>query len=251
MKLTILGSGTGLPSTRRGPAGYLVEAANETMLFDCGPGTLHRLLERGFDYRSVDRIFLTHHHPDHCADVVAFLFANNWDVERRREHPLHLVGPATTRAFVEKLYGAFPGLSWRKFEPRIEEWERGVMRGGLWTVFSMPVDHADVPALAYRIEHEGRTLVYSGDTAETPRIVDAARDADTLLIECSFPDAVQGQTSHLTAGAAGRVARRARVRRAVLTHFYPQCEAADVREQCAAHFDGDIVLAEDGLQLDI
>ena len=208
----MVGSGTGIPSPQRGPAGYLLTVDGQAMLFDCGPGTMERLLRRGFDVRSIDWIFLTHHHPDHCADIIAFIFANNWEVQRRQHQPLHLVGPRTTRTFIEKLYDAFPGLSWTKFAPSIEEWEHGETRSG-WTVRGAPVDHADLPALGYRVEHEGRAFVYSGDTAETPRIVELARGADTLLVECSFPDDVKGQTAHLTAGGAGRVAHAAGVRR--------------------------------------
>lgn len=251
MRLVVLGSGTGIPSPRRGPAGYLILVGGETILFDCGPGTMERLMRRGFDVRAIDRIFLTHHHPDHCADIIAFIFANNWDVERRQQQPLHVVGPPTTRAFLDKLHDAFPALAWKNFRPRVLEWERGEVSANGWTVRSAPVDHADLPALGYRIEHEGRTLVYSGDTAETPRIIELSRGADTLLVECAFPDKTAGETVHLTAGGAGRTASAAGVSRVVLTHFYPACDGADIRGQCAAYFDGEIVLAEDGLQLDI
>jgi ribonuclease BN (tRNA processing enzyme) len=60
-----------------------------------------------------------------------------------------------------------------------------------------------------------------------------------------------GQKSHLTAGAAGRVAAAAGARRLVLTHFYPECEGVDIPAQVAAWFDGEIVVGEDGLALQI
>lgn len=251
MRLTIIGSGTGIPSPRRGPAGYLVQAASTAMLFDCGPGTMERLVSRGGDWKTIDRIFLSHHHPDHCADVIAFLFANNWEAPRRAKHPLHITGPLGTRQFMEKLSEAFPGLSWQSAGTIVEEWERGAVEDTAWQVSSGPVDHAGLHALAYRISAEGRTLVYSGDTGETENIVDIAQNADTLLAECSYPDSFVGQKSHLTAGAAGRVAARAGVGRLVLTHFYPECEEVDIRAQCAAEFSGEIILAHDGLVIEI
>lgn len=250
MKLTVVGSGTGIPSATRGAAGYLLQVGHENMLFDCGPGTLDRLTKGAHDFRQVDRIFLTHHHPDHCADIVAFLFANNWEIERRAHTPLRIFGPATTRTLIEKLYDTFPGLTWQKFAPQIHEWDIGRETADNWIVTSAPVDHVDVPAIGYRVEQAGRVFVYSGDTSETTRIVELARGADTLLIDCSFPDEIQ-QRAHLTAGGAGRIARAADVNRVVLTHFYPACEKADIRAQCAAEFDGEIVLAEDGLRLEI
>lgn len=250
MRLLVLGSGTGIPSARRGSAGYLVTVEDTSILFDCGPGTMERLVRHGQDWRSMDRIFLTHHHTDHCADLLAFLFANNWEFERRKKVPLHVVGPRGTRALVGKLYDAFPGLAWQLFEPTVEDWT-GHERLDWPAVSCGPVDHADVSALAYRVEHDGRVLVYSGDTGETDRIVSIARGADTLLVDCSFPDGVSGQKSHLTAGGAGRVATAAGAKRVVLTHFYPECEDADIRGECAAEFAGEIVLAEDGTALEI
>ena len=252
MKLVVLGSGTGLPTPGRGPAGYLVEAGGSWMAWDCGSGTLHRLVENGYDWKRIDDVFLTHLHPDHCADLVALLFANNWEPERRALHPMRVVGPKGVRAFVAGLYALYPGLSWKGFAPLVDEWEDGGGKDGpSWRVSGAPVDHADLEAMALRIECEGRVLVYSGDTGETDRIVAAARGAHTLLVECSFPDEVTGIRSHLTAGGAGRVAAAAGVQRVVLTHFYPECNGVDLRAQCAATFDGDIVLAHDGLELEI
>ncbi|NDD28632.1 MAG: ribonuclease Z [Proteobacteria bacterium] len=252
MRLTVIGSGTGVPWQGRGPAGYLVEAAGRSMLFDCGPGTLERVNRFGHDWKAIDRIFLTHHHPDHSADLVAFLFAGNWAAEQRTRDPLRVRGPRGTSAFVEALHRLFPGLAWKRARTLVDDWDGGgecaeddvVVKG-------LPVDHADLQALAFSIEHAGKTLVYSGDTGETSRIVEAARNADTLVVECSFPNAITHVTSHLTAGGAGRVAAAAGVRRVVLTHFYPECEGVDIVAECREAFSGEIVLARDGLVIDI
>lgn len=252
MKLVVLGSGTGIPSPHRGPASYLVEARGDWLSLDCGPGAVERLVQRGYDWKAIDHIFLSHLHPDHCADLVGLLFANNWEVARRARHPLRVVGPKGMRAFVRGLYDVFVGLAWQRVEPLVDEWDgAGALEGPAWRVTGAAVDHADVAAMALRVECDGRVLVYSGDTGETARIVEAARGAHTLLVECSFPDEVAGIKSHLTAGGAGRVAKAAGVARVVLTHFYPECEGVDVRAQCAAAFDGEIVLAHDGLVLEI
>lgn len=253
MRLVVLGSGTGIPSPLRGSSSYLVETDDDrSMLWDCGPGTMQRLVSRGHDWKRVDHIFLTHLHPDHCADLVAFLFASNWEVARRAECPLRIIGPKGVARFVQGLHDLYPGLSWQHAEPRIDEWDGGgTLVGPHWRVSGLPVDHADLDALALRLESSGRTLVYSGDTGESDRIVTAARGAHTLLVECSFPDEIAGIRSHLTAGGTGRVAAAAGVKRAVLTHFYPECDGVDLKAQCAAAFGGDIVLAYDGLVLEL
>ncbi len=250
MELIVLGSGTGQPTRDRGPAGYVVRTPRDIVLFDFGPGSMYRLTRAGVDYAPIATLFLTHHHADHCADVVALIFANLWAVEARQQRPLRIVGPRGTRQLIDTLLTVFPGLRPSAWEPQVEEWERGETSGEDWRVTSVPVVHASVAALAFRIESEGRSLVYSGDTGECEAMVEIARGADVLLIECSFPDGRQ-TTSHLTPGSAGRIARRAGVKQVVLTHFYPEFEGIDPRRQCAQEYRGRIRLARDYMRLTI
>jgi ribonuclease BN (tRNA processing enzyme) len=108
---------------------------------------------------------------------------------------------------------------------------------------SGPVNHI-FGSLAYRLEADGRTLVYSGDTDVSDSLVDLARGADLLVLECSNPFKVPG---HLTPAEAGRLAARAGVGRLLLTHFYPPCDDVDVAALAARGFNGEILLAEDDL----
>lgn len=251
MKLTILGSGTCVPRSDRGAAGYVVEAAGTQMLFDCGPGTVVRLVRAGLDFRGLDRVFLSHRHPDHCLDVVALIHANSWTPGFRRERPLEIVGPSGTRAWLRAIYAAFPSLEPRGWELRVAEWDRGRAEGDGWDVTSIPVVHGEVPAIAFRVEAGGRSVVYSGDTGVCDGIVEIAREADLLVIECSYPDAIVGIDNHLTASQAGRIAREAGARRVVLTHLYPQAIEADVVGECRAMCGGDVVRAEDGMRVEV
>ena len=113
------------------------------------------------------------------------------------------------------------------------------------TIKSAPVNHID-SSLAYRVEAEGRALVYSGDTDVSETLVELARGADLLVLECANPFKVPG---HLTPEQAGRMAARAGVPRLVLTHFYPPCDEVDVTALAAREFNGEIIRAEDGLGL--
>ncbi|NNG47268.1 MAG: MBL fold metallo-hydrolase, partial [Deltaproteobacteria bacterium] len=74
--------------------------------------------------------------------------------------------------------------------------------------------------------------------------------ADVAVFECSFPNErrVEG---HLTPGEAGEVANAAKVKRLVLTHFYPECEGADILSQCQETFSGEVILAEDLLRIPV
>src|SRR3989338_5328961 len=94
-RVTILGSGTGIPVPARGYAGILVQLAGESWLLDAGPGTLQRLVATGVTYQTLDRVFLTHLHPHHSLALVSILFA------------MHIPAPARTQPFA--VYGP-PGL---------------------------------------------------------------------------------------------------------------------------------------------
>jgi ribonuclease BN (tRNA processing enzyme) len=112
---------------------------------------------------------------------------------------------------------------------------------------SAPTNHTE-GSLAYRVEAEGRSLVYSGDTDESDSLVDLARGADLLVLEAANPFKVPG---HLTPAEAGRLAAKAGVGRVLLTHFYPPCDAVDVVALAAQEFSGEVLRAEDGLRLTV
>ena len=83
MKITLLGTGTPVPSVRRASAGYMVEVGDDVILFDHGPGCFQRLLETGKWPTEVSHLFLTHLHYDHCLDYVRLLLTR-WALHR---HP--------------------------------------------------------------------------------------------------------------------------------------------------------------------
>jgi ribonuclease BN (tRNA processing enzyme) len=119
------------------------------------------------------------------------------------------------------------------------------VRFGDLRIRSAPTNHTE-GSLAYRVEAEGRSLVYSGDTDESDSLVALARGADLLVLEAANPFKVKG---HLTPAEAGRLAARAGVGRLLLTHLYPPCDTVDVAALAGLEFSGEILRAEDGLQL--
>jgi ribonuclease BN (tRNA processing enzyme) len=136
---------------------------------------------------------------------------------------------------------AGPAASWQELNPDGPDrfaWE------GL-TITSAPVNH--IPgSLAYRVEAGGRALVYSGDTDVSDSLVELARGADLLILECANPFKTPG---HLTPGEAGALAARAQVPRLLLSHFYPPCDEVDVTALAATEFAGEILRAEDDLRV--
>lgn len=246
--VTILGSGTIVPSLSRSACSVLVETGNAKLLFDSGPNTMRQLLKAGVTIFDVTSIFYSHLHPDHTGELVPILFALKYPDGTRRKLPLNIIagkGFSSFFAGLEKVYGDWvrlaPGMM-RIMERDItkrDEFEVDGIR-----VASMPVDHMDI-SLAYRITgRSGASVVYSGDTGYCENLVDLAMDADVFICESSFPDALE-VPGHLTPSLAGKIAAQSNVHTLVLTHLYPHCDTVDIVKECRKTYGGELVIAED------
>ncbi len=252
--VTILGSGTIVPSLRRNPCSFLLEAAGRKLLFDLGPGTMRRLLEAGTTIGDIDLILLSHFHPDHSGELASFLFATKYPETYRRRTPFTLAGAKGLRRLFDGLKGAWGDwivLPNELFSLR--EFDNGkpdAFTAGLITVRSRPMAHTE-SSIGYRIEMPGGTSVaYSGDTDLCDDLVELSRGADLFLCECSLPDEMK-VAGHLTPSEAGAVAAKAVAKHLVLTHFYPECDGADIEAQCRRTWQGPLTLAEDLMKLRI
>jgi ribonuclease BN (tRNA processing enzyme) len=246
-RVTLLGTGTCVPSLTRSSCAALVQTGTETLLIDSGPGTMRRLLEVGVSIDDLTGIFYTHTHPDHTAELVPLLFATKYP-EQRRTRPLSLYGGQGFGAFFEKLKGVYgewmdpgPGLV-RLKELSVDGGD--LFHQGDLAVLTAPVNHRP-ESLACRVVFSwGRSVVFSGDTGPSESLVSLASGADMLVCECSTPDG-QAVPKHLTPSLAGGIAKAANVGSLVLTHFYPACDKVDVEKECRRTYDGPLILGED------
>lgn len=252
MDITVVGSGTVVPRLERRQSCVVVEAAGETLVFDLGSGAARGMLRAGLDPFAVDRVFFTHFHPDHTSDVVPLLFSIKYGAQEARSRPLHVMGPepferfwsAVTDAWGEWMIGEYP-LEVSSL-PHTSPSPLGLPGGRLsWA----PARHRP-ESIAYRLDGETGAFVYTGDTEYSESVVELARGAHTMLVECSFPDdsPVPG---HLTPDGVARMASEAGVGRVVLTHLYPAAEALDLREEVGRKYGGAVVVARDGLRFSV
>jgi len=251
MELIVLGSGTGVPYLRRGSPALAVKAAGRLLLLDLGSGALRALLRHGLNFNQVDVIALTHLHPDHIGDLVGFLFATHYSLGYTRREPFRLLAARGFGEFYRRLQGVFgawvaPPSGLMVLEELSPDGPDQVTWEGL-AIKSAPTNHIE-GSLAYRVEADGRALVYSGDTDESDSLVALAQGADLLVLEAAMPAKVPG---HLTPEEAGRLAAQAGVPRLLLTHFYPPCDEVDVTALAAREFPGEILKAEDGLKITV
>lgn len=104
-RLQLLCTGTPAPLAHRGGSSYLVQTGDETLVFDCGPASVRRMLEAGLDLPSIDHLFLTHLHYDHCIDF-AYLVLTRWDQSVGQIPELQVYGPAPTAHMAHRLFSA-------------------------------------------------------------------------------------------------------------------------------------------------
>ncbi|MFQ5673241.1 MAG: MBL fold metallo-hydrolase [Nitrospinales bacterium] len=244
MKITILGSGTAVPSLTRNSAGVLVQCEGQNNLFDFGYGNLRQLLRLGITYHDIDRIFFTHNHPDHMCDLIIFLFGSRYPNDPRTKDLPIIAGPGFKK-FFDGVMTAFK----RWLEPTaynieiIEQDEETRVHVGL-RVTSKKVNHIEI-SRGYRVEDaSGATVAISGDTDSCAGMEELGRDADLMILECSFPDDLKC-AGHLTPRLAGRLAQAAACKKLCLTHFYPLCDLQEVRKVCHEEYSGELFLAED------
>jgi len=252
LAVTVLGSGTCVPSLVRSSCSLLVEIGSYKLLLDSGPGTMRRLLECGVSIFDLDMICYSHFHPDHTAELVPILFATKYPDENKRRKPLTIIAGRGFRALFKKLEAVYG--EWIVLRPgmmtviELDTLSQDLVRFEQFSISSAPVAHRE-ESLAYRITaRSGESMVYSGDTDVSENLVRLAAGADVFVCECAMPDALR-VPGHLTPSLAGETASRANVRKLGLTHFYPECDQADVANECRSSYNGELVLARDRLKV--
>jgi ribonuclease BN (tRNA processing enzyme) len=249
-ELIIIGSGTGIPSLRRGSPGLVVLSDNSALLVDSGPGALRKMLEAGITYRDIHLLLYTHIHPDHVSDLVAILFACKYAEVPREKDLLCIGGPGFKSHFekMKKLYGQW--IDPQSYQFTIKEVSGESLLYRDLRMLSRPMAHIS-ESVGYRIEFkDGKSMAISGDTDYCQNIIDLALEVDLLVLECSFPDGKKVE-GHLTPSLAGKIALESRCKKLLLTHLYPICDQFDILSQCRQVYQGQIILGEDLMRIKI
>ncbi|MBF0529855.1 MAG: ribonuclease Z [Deltaproteobacteria bacterium] len=243
-----------MPSEKRGSPSLVILAEGLTLLIDSGPGALRQLARAGLSYKNLDFLLYTHFHPDHIADLVAYLFAMRYWPGSDRTEPALVYGPTGLQAMTGHLQSAY-GHWIQPPENRVTMAElpsgtRHGFRCGSIQVESMPVPHTSA-SLGYKLTtRNGRTLVVAGDTGYGPQLIDLARKADLLIMECSFPEEIFVE-GHMNSSLAGKAAAEAEVKTLAMTHFYPETEGHDLVADVKKQFTGEVILAEDLMKISL
>ncbi|MCF1592134.1 MBL fold metallo-hydrolase [Streptomyces muensis] len=250
LRLTVLGSATPYASVDNPCSGYLVSSGRTRLWMDAGSGTLAQL-QRHVRLDEVDAIWISHLHADHSADLLTAYYAALY-ADIRLAAPIPLYGPpgiadrlahfltnSSTRSPVESAFAVH----------ELEDGHR--TRIGSLTLTSRAVAHG-IPAFAVRIDAEGRSLVYSGDTAPCSNLTRLAEGCDALLCEAESAQApAEAEQVHHTPEDTGDTASAARAGRLIVTHVGRFLTPQQAVARASARFDGPVDYAAPGATFSI
>jgi len=240
VRLSVLGSHGTWPGTGGECSGYLVTSGSFHLWLDAGTGTFARLQEH-VPPNEIDAVLITHGHPDHFLDVIPAFYARHYG--DLGEPGLPFYSP-TGFMDLAALLVSENGRNVMAEAYAFDQMEAGrVVEVGPFRVTSFEMTHIGVYSLGYRIEAEGHTLAYTGDTGPCDEAIELARGADMFLCEATYQDPMDHTFFHLSAEQAAELAARADVRRLVLTHLTPALDPGVSLEQAAGLFDGPIDVA--------
>lgn len=254
--VTVVGSGTVHPSADRTQSCFAVETGTQTIVFDLGYGAMRGMLRSGLDPSGVDRVFFTHFHPDHTSDIVPLLFTTNYGLDVPRAKPLQMTGPEPFRSFWDAVMSSWgEWISPSNYDFAVDELpltcEGPLPLSGASLTWARAKHRPE--SIAYRMDGPGAhggSFVYTGDTEYCESVVELARGADTLLIECSATDE-NPIPGHLTPSGAAGIASEAGVRRVILTHVFPETAKRDLISEVGSGFGGEVVVATDGMKFEV
>jgi len=252
LRVTVLGSGNPWATRAQASASVLVEVGNperDLLIFDLGTGSLANYASLKLPVNLLDKVFLTHLHADHTADMITL--SGSYAKVGRADGPVKVWGPSGTE----------PRLGTKYFCEAIEEalaWDTEAGKGPLnedslrivatefdWSqtgvvyeangvsVTSFPVIHALSGAVGYRLDFAGLSFCFSGDACASWPLVRANEGGVDLLIHECFPPAaalaaasglsLEGATialsfAHTSPTAAGKVFSLVKPRVAALWH---------------------------------
>jgi len=267
----VLGSGGPLADDNRASSGYLVWIDGEArLLIDAGGGVFLRFGEAGATLTDLDGVLLSHFHADHVADLVAILKSGFFE---GRTAPLPIVGPSGNEffpglnAFLSANFNAetgayrylagylggesgLPRLVPVEIDARVEE-TTAVIESDRLKVVAIPVNHGDVPALAFAVTVDGETAVFAGDqslfSTYFEEVLDGAGPA--LLIAHHAISEAKGQPRglHRAPTSIGEMAARLKAKRLIFSHNMKRALAALPAGMAAIRksYDGPVDVATD------
>ena len=198
LSAAVCGSRSPIPSPGRAETCILISAGEDLFVVDIGDGSNDNLRSWNINFRNIEAVLITHLHSDHIADLPG-LHQNAW-VIGERSTKLKVFGPEGVDQFtqgIEMAYAhdyvfrnehhgdAIAPLEYAGFDTSVIDLNNPVIfDNGELKITAFRVVHEPIePALGFKFEYKGRSIVITGDTSYTQSVIDNSMNADVLFHE--------------------------------------------------------------------
>lgn len=249
MKIIVLGNQSAFPAPGKHTAGYLL-LADKNILVDIGSGIVS-MFQQYISVDELDALVISHLHFDHISDF--HILVHGWDLFNRLgkfEKKLTVYLPKGEKDRFIKICEANDTAKYLDIVNILEVSETFSI--GNLKVSTVPTIHY-IPTLAFRFENpQGKSIIYSSDTAYTEKLVTLAQNGDLFIAEATLiHDDLKPDLLHLSAKQAGEIAEKAHVKKLVLSHLWFEYDSTQLLKEAQEAYSGEVILAEEGMILEI
>jgi ribonuclease BN (tRNA processing enzyme) len=267
--LQVLGSGGPEFYDGRASASYLVwHKGQAVVMLDAGSGSKFRFGQSGADFNTVRAVLFTHLHVDHSVDFPAYIKSAFFS---GRNQTLYVYGPQgnryfpSTSNFIQALIGdknsGFPYLDSYldgSDEYRIEIKSLSLDKRNIINILpsnasglsAVAVHHGPLPAMAWRVDVAGKSIVFSGDmNGDYGTLPKLAMNADILVAHNAVSEDASGvaRNLHMPPSVIGAIAKQANVKQLVLSHRMQRTLGREKQTLSIIqkHYAGPVIFADD------
>jgi len=238
MKLKVLGSVSPYQKGRNNCPGYLIEKNNKKILLDCGNG-ITRELRLPDDLHNLT-IIISHLHRDHYGDLLTIGYATyvyqKLGILKERVKVYIPNDDGLDRMYLENMNEHFFEFISYDQNTTIEDEVK----------ISFRRNPHPVTTFSIKVEDNKKVLVYSSDTGYKNNTLEQfAKDADLLICETTFLKNQKGkEDNHLTTIEAGLISKKAKVKKLMITHTWPEINKKLYKKEVREIFKNTITAKE-------
>ncbi len=247
MRITFIGTSSGLTVIDRSHAALLVEFPGYRVLVDCGEGSIRSMLRLNFDPLKINSIVISHKHPDHCAGIPTLM---QYMHLKGREDELNIFIPAPLAEVFQAFYNQMFLIDGKlTYGYRFIEYREGtVFKGSMFSMKSIPNRHLEVysqyidkhkifiSSFSLVFDEDGKRVYYSADLMNEDDL-QPPEEAELMIVE----------STHVALEEAIERARDFNINHIIFTHIGPEVDTAVDTEYNGVRVE----FALDGFSLDI
>ncbi|GAC1656686.1 MAG: MBL fold metallo-hydrolase [Ktedonobacteraceae bacterium] len=234
--VTLLGTGTCQIEHERRASSVLLDLDGTHILFDCGHGTVQRLLDVGVHPNTLQYVVLSHFHPDHVSDLIPLFQAGAWSRTQQRSTDLHIYGPKGTHRLIDSYIHIFGRNAFEQptYSLIVHEISETSFTIDTHTFKFMSLPPAGNHGL--RFLWNDKTYALTGDSYFHPQEIDFLRGVDLAVID----------SGHIEDDEIISLAVASQAKCIVCSHLYRELDAKQLQEQAALKkYEGTIVVGHD------